>query len=155
MRHVTLHATTRSLDPAAAYHRIRDFRSYAELTDTVQEVLVQPEPDGSEVSEWTVRFRNGLMRWRERDVFSPETLSITFEQLSGDFQTFEGRWTCTADADGGTVITFEASFDLGIPTLADILDPVAESTLRDNIALILHALVGAEVAAEPVGAAHG
>jgi ribosome-associated toxin RatA of RatAB toxin-antitoxin module len=155
MRCMTLCATTRDLDPAAAYQRIRDFRSYAELTETVQEVRVQQQPDGSELSDWTVHFRNGLMRWRERDVYSPETLSITFKQLSGDFETFEGSWSCDVDEDGSTLITFNASFDLGIPTLAEILDPVAESTLRSNIALILHGLVGAEVAAVRVGAAHG
>lgn len=155
MRQVTFHATTRDLDPAAAYHRIRDFRSYPRLTETVLEVLVEPQPDGSEVSDWTVRFRGGLMRWRERDIFSPETLSIGFEQLSGDFQTFQGTWTCADDDNGGTLITFEASFDLGIPTLAEIIDPVAESTLRANVALILRSLVGAEPAGEPVAAAHG
>ncbi|AEW97961.1 MULTISPECIES: SRPBCC family protein [Streptomycetaceae] len=151
MRHVVLHAMAHALQPAAAYERISDFRRYPELTDTVREVLVQaPLPDGSVVSEWTVSFRNGLMRWRERDAFSPETLSITFEQLTGDFEVFNGSWHC-APRDGGTLITFAADFDLGIPTLSEIIDPVAESTLRTNIARILHGLTGAEIVEEAQG----
>jgi ribosome-associated toxin RatA of RatAB toxin-antitoxin module len=155
MRHVVLHALADGLAPADVYGRITDFRRYPELTDTVREVRVDaPLPDGSLVSEWTVTFRGGLMRWRERDSFSPETLSLTFEQLSGDFQTFEGSWRCEP-RDGGTLIVFTASFDLGIPTLAEILDPVAESTLRTNIARILVGLVGAEVIDECAAAARG
>ncbi|PAZ09975.1 cyclase [Streptomyces sp. SA15] len=155
MRHVVLHALADGLAPADVYGRITDFRRYPELTDTVREVRVDaPLPDGSLVSEWTVTFRGGLMRWRERDTFSPETLSLTFEQLSGDFQTFEGSWRCEP-RDGGTLVVFTASFDLGIPTLAEILDPVAESTLRTNIARILVGLVGAEVIDECAAAARG
>ncbi|MEV0641471.1 aromatase/cyclase [Streptomyces sp. NPDC050619] len=156
MRHVVLHANVEGLAPADVYRRITDFRRYPELTDTVREVRVDaPLADGSLVSEWTVSFRGGLMRWRERDTFAPDTLSLTFEQLSGDFQTFEGSWRCEARDDGGTLVVFTASFDLGIPTLAEILDPVAESTLRTNIARILMGLVGAEVIDECAAVARG
>ncbi|MEV6960594.1 SRPBCC family protein [Streptomyces sp. NPDC051207] len=152
MRHVALHATVEGQQPADVYRRITDFRRYPELTDTVREVVVDTLPDGSAVSDWTVLFRGGLMRWRERDTFAPDTLTLTFEQLSGDFQTFEGNWRCTPH-DDGTLVEFTASFDLGIPTLADILDPVAESTLRTNIAQILVGLVGAEVIDDHAAAA--
>ncbi|WP_030266144.1 type II toxin-antitoxin system RatA family toxin [Streptomyces violens] len=155
MRHVSLHAIARGLAPADTYQRITDFRRYPELTDTVREVTVQPPlPDGSVVSDWVVSFRGGLMRWQERDSFSPETLSLTFEQTEGDFQTFQGSWRC-APSDDGTLIVFTASFDLGIPTLAEILDPVAESTLRTNIARILAGLVDAEVLDDCAAAARG
>ncbi|MDC0771981.1 type II toxin-antitoxin system RatA family toxin [Streptomyces sp. HD] len=154
MRHVVLHAIADGSEPAAVYHRITDFRRYPELTDTVRDVRVDALPDGSVVSDWTVSFRGGLMRWRERDTFAPDTLSLTFEQLSGDFQTFEGSWRCEP-RDGGTLVVFTASFDLGIPTLAEILDPVAESTLRTNIARILAGLVGAEVIDECAATAQG
>ncbi|MDH6623276.1 ribosome-associated toxin RatA of RatAB toxin-antitoxin module [Streptomyces sp. LBL] len=155
MRHVVLHAFADGLAPVDVYRRITDFRRYPELTDTVREVRVEaPLSDGSLVSDWTVTFRGGLMRWRERDTFSPDTLSLSFEQVSGDFQTFEGSWRCEP-RDGGTLVVFAASFDLGIPTLAEILDPVAESTLRNNIGHILIGLVGAEVIDERAPAAQG
>ncbi|MER5941049.1 SRPBCC family protein [Streptomyces sp. NPDC001928] len=154
MRHVVLHAIAHGSQPADVYHRITDFRRYPELTDTVREVRVDTLADGSVVSDWTVSFRDGLMRWRERDTLAPDTLTLTFEQLSGDFQTFEGSWRCEP-RDEGTLVVFTADFDLGIPTLAEILDPVAESTLRTNIARILAGLVGAEVIDECAATAHG
>jgi ribosome-associated toxin RatA of RatAB toxin-antitoxin module len=138
------------------YERISDFAQYPELTSAVREVVVhEPEADGSVVSEWTVYFRNGLLRWTERDTFDPATRSIAFAQITGDFETFEGSWAI-ADAPGGATVTFDASFCLGIPSLADILDPVAETTLRSNILTILRGLLGTVEqeqvdSAEPVG----
>jgi ribosome-associated toxin RatA of RatAB toxin-antitoxin module len=130
------------LAPAAVYGRISDFKRYADLTTTVREVLVHPaDPDGSVVSDWTVRFRNGLLCWTERDTFDPERLAIHFDQLAGDFERFSGDWLVTP-ADTGSHVVFDAVFDLGMPTLADILDPVAAATLEDNILVILRGLLG-------------
>ncbi len=116
MRHVVLHALADGLAPAEVYRRISDFRRYPEYSDTFREVRVEPPlPDGSTVSDWTVEFRGGLMRWRERDTYAPETFSLAFEQLSGDFQSFEGSWRCEPHG-GGTLVVFTAAFDLGIPS---------------------------------------
>ncbi|MEU9518974.1 aromatase/cyclase [Streptomyces sp. NPDC048224] len=152
MRHVVLHALADGLAPADVYGRISDFRRFPDYSDTFREVHVEPAlPDGSTVSDWTVEFRGGLMRWRERDTYSPETYSIAFEQLSGDFHAFEGSWRCEA-RDGGTLVVFTAAFDLGIPSMAEVLDPVAESTLRTNIARVLRGLADAEVIDERTAA---
>ncbi|MEU5088747.1 SRPBCC family protein [Streptomyces sp. NPDC021356] len=150
MRRVTVRMNAQDVSPEAAYERIRDFRRYPDVTETVREVVVHPPgADGTVVSDWTVRFRNGLMRWSERDSFHPERLTLGFTQLRGDFEVFEGTWRC-APAGSGTVVTFDAGFDLGIPTLADMLDPVAESTLRTNIERILGGLLGSVTSAPAV-----
>ncbi|KAF5993163.1 MULTISPECIES: type II toxin-antitoxin system RatA family toxin [Streptomyces] len=160
MRHVTVRLTAHDVDPETAYQRIRDFRRYPEVTETVREVVVHPpHDDGTVVSDWTVRFRNGLMRWSERDAFFPKTRTIGFTQLTGDFELFEGTWRCASGEDG-TAVTFDAVFDLGIPTLAELLDPVADSTLRSNIERILRGLLGRVTPApaqlaDSVAPAHG
>ncbi|WP_171112082.1 MULTISPECIES: SRPBCC family protein [unclassified Streptomyces] len=155
MRHVTVTMTAHDVEPETAYERIRDFRRYPDATETVREVVVHPPgADGTVVSDWTVRFRNGLMRWSERDAFHPETLTLGFTQLRGDFEVFEGTWRC-APGERGTAVTFDAVFDLGIPTLADLLDPVAESTLRGNIELIACGLLGRVTALPTATPVHG
>jgi ribosome-associated toxin RatA of RatAB toxin-antitoxin module len=122
---------------------IRDFARYPELTDAVEKVVVnRPDPDGSVVSEWLVHFRKGLLNWTERDFIDPSRREIHFAQITGDFDIFEGDWYID-DRDTGTLVRFEARFDLGIPTLAELLDPVAEAALRSNILRILTGLVGA------------
>jgi len=127
-----------------AYQRISQFERYPEMTAAVEDVVVQPDSDDGWVySEWTVHFRNGLLRWSERDALDPEQRKITFEQVTGDFAEFSGTWL-VEPTPAGTVVTFSATFDLGIPTLAPILDPVAEAALRNNIRLILAGLLGSE-----------
>jgi len=138
---VTVRVAT-GLDPDEAFDRIRRFERYPELTTAVQEVSLEPAAaDGSVLSRWTVHFRNGLLRWTERDSFVPETRTVVFEQVKGDFSVFTGSWRVLAVGAGSEVV-FDSAFDLGIPTLASILDPVAKSALRSNILLILQGLLG-------------
>jgi ribosome-associated toxin RatA of RatAB toxin-antitoxin module len=138
---VTVRVAT-ALGADEAYDRVRRFERYPELTKAVQEVDLEPAAaDGSVLSRWTVHFRNGLLRWTERDSFVPETRTVVFEQVKGDFSVFTGTWH-VMPVDGGSEVTFDSSFDLGIPTLASILDPVAKSALRSNILLILQGLLG-------------
>ncbi|GLW10123.1 cyclase [Microtetraspora sp. NBRC 13810] len=142
MRHVTVKVLVRDADPGDAYLRVGDFARYPELTATVHEVVVHPQEDAhTHLSDWTVSFRNGLLRWTERDTFDPGTRSISFTQVSGDFMTFEGTWL-VEPATGGSTVTFTAAFDLGIPSLAEILDPVASAALSGNILQILRGLFG-------------
>ena len=142
MRTVSMHVQVPGTDPQRAYDLIRDFARYPELTDAVEEVVVNPpDADGSVVSEWLVHFRKGMLKWTERDVFEPGSRVIRFVQLSGDFALFEGQWR-VKERDGGSEIWLDASFDLGIPTLADLLEPVAEASFRSNILRILSGIFG-------------
>lgn len=151
MREVIVQVVAEERTARQAYELICDFRRYPELTDTVHEVVVHPpEADGALSSDWSVVFRNGLMRWSELDRFFPETLTVEFEQVKGDFEVFQGSWACEERSEGA-VVTFRSEFDLGIPSLAEILDPVAESTLRDNVLRILEGLMGRVTPMSPVG----
>jgi len=93
------------------------------------------------VSRWEVTFRAGLLRWTEQDTFDPGALSITFHQLEGDIAVFDGSWQCL-NAAAGTEIVFSAKLDMGIPSLADALEPIAVRTLTDNITSIVRGLLG-------------
>jgi ribosome-associated toxin RatA of RatAB toxin-antitoxin module len=129
-------------DAATAYTLISAFADYPVLTDAVEAVVVHPPaPDGSVRSEWTVHFRKGLLCWTEEDVFDHDRLTIDFRQIAGDFLSFVGTWSVHPSGPA-SFVRFEATFDLGIPTLAAILDPVAESTLRENVLRILDGLMG-------------
>ena len=54
---------------------------------------------------------------------------------------FEGSWTCTDTPDGARIL-FQADLDMGIPTLADALEPIAVRTLVDNTHAIVCGLFG-------------
>jgi ribosome-associated toxin RatA of RatAB toxin-antitoxin module len=129
------------------YATLADFERYPELSDAVQSVAVTRQSENLTVSHWEVTFRAGLLRWTEEDTFDPDALTITFRQLEGDIALFDGTWQCT-DAGPGSEIVFSARLDMGIPSLADALEPIAERTMTDNIVAIVRGLVGrAEVVA--------
>jgi uncharacterized membrane protein len=126
---------------SAVYETLADFERYPELSDAVQSVAVTAVSENLTVSRWEVTFRAGLLRWTEEDTFDPGAMSITFRQLEGDAAIFDGSWQCV-DAAQGSEIVFSARLDMGIPSLADALEPIAARTLIDNIVSIVRGLVG-------------
>ncbi|WP_405915184.1 type II toxin-antitoxin system RatA family toxin [Streptomyces sp. NBC_00728] len=135
--HVTLGVP--GVSPQAAFARVRDFAAYPDLVDVVRSVTVRHTSDTDESSDWEVYFRNGILRWTETDRFDPAALTIVFEQIDGDFEEFSGSWVITADGDGCR-IAFDTAFDFGIPSLAGILDPVAERVFKETIARVVRGL---------------
>ena len=150
MRSVRLRLQVPHTSANAAYATLADFERYPELCDAVRNVAVTEVSDNLTVSQWEVNFRAGLLRWTEEDTFDPAAKSITFRQLDGDAAVFDGSWQCL-DAGPGSQIVFSARLDMGIPSLADALEPIAARTLTDNIVSIVRGLLGhADLAAAEV-----
>ncbi len=146
MRTVTIEFLLPNADAEAVYARLCDFEGYAEHTDAVRGVSVtriSGHADGPRVveSEWSVNFRNGILCWSERDQIDPARRTIRFSQLEGDFEEFDGDWL-VRQAGADVTVYFGATFDLGMPSLASIIEPVAERTLRENIDKIVRGLLG-------------
>ena len=141
MRIVSLRIHVPQKSAAEVYETLSDFARYPELSDAVQEVVVTEVSDTVTISRWEVTFRAGLLRWTEEDQFDRDALTITFRQLEGDIALFDGTWRCT-EAEDGAEIAFDARLDMGIPSLADALEPIAVRTLIDNTVSIVTGLVG-------------
>jgi ribosome-associated toxin RatA of RatAB toxin-antitoxin module len=157
MRSVRLRLHVPGKSASDVYATLADFERYPELAGAVRSVAVTEVSENITVSRWEVTFRAGLLRWTEEDTFDPRALSITFRQLEGDIAVFDGSWQCL-DAARGSEIVFTARLDMGIPSLADALEPIAVRTLTDNTVLIVRGLVGAAELLEsdvavPVGSA--
>jgi ribosome-associated toxin RatA of RatAB toxin-antitoxin module len=144
MPDVVVTATVAGAAPDEVFSAVADFGSYAEHTDTVRKVVVTAVDGGAVQSAWEVNFRNGVLAWTERDVVDPVARRIRFEQVDGDFAVFTGAWSVEPDGVGSTV-RFTASFDLGMPSLAPMIDPIAVRTLVDNVQAILGGLLGPRV----------
>jgi ribosome-associated toxin RatA of RatAB toxin-antitoxin module len=131
-------------DADEVFDRVRDFERYADHTDAVREVTVTADDAGTVDSAWAVNFRGGVLHWTERDVVDPAARSITFEQLTGDFSRFVGTWDVRQTGDD-VVVLFSCEFDMGIPSLEPIINPVAMRALIDSIGLILRGLLGEDI----------
>lgn len=148
MGRVHMRMLVRGGEAKGTFAKICNFESYPQLTDAVQRVTLTVSEGGHAVSDWEVLFRNGRLRWSEEDDFDPERLTIRFRQLEGDFESFGGIWSVDEDR-AGCAVSLQAEFDLGMPTLAEMLDPVAESALRENVVRIVEGVVGSPIEVFP------
>lgn len=142
MKTVNVEASVTGLAPEQIYPVLCNFEMYAELCSAVRSVQVEEEGDDQLVSSWEVNFQTGVLKWKERDLFDHQNKEIRFHQIAGDIDAFSGTWRVT-QGDGASRINFDASFDLGIPMLSDMLDPVAAGAIRDNIRQIIGSLFAA------------
>ncbi|WP_033440216.1 type II toxin-antitoxin system RatA family toxin [Saccharothrix sp. NRRL B-16314] len=144
MRHVEIHAFIRGVDADTVFDTLADFSHYTDLVDVVRSVEMTRPADGPAHSTWVVEFRNGLLRWTEEDWFRRDELRLDFNQTEGDFDEFYGGWVLEPLPDGVKTALI-ADFDFGVPSLASIVEPVAERVLTDVTQLILLGLFGDRV----------
>lgn len=142
MRSIELKLRSQSAGADAAYGRIAEFERYPDFVEEVRSVTVHNAGSGEPLrSDWEIIFRSGPLRWTEVDYFQPDQRHIVFEQMAGDFEVFRGSWQVDP-VPGGCQVTFEATFDFGIPSLAGVLEPIAAKVLKEGIAVIVHKLLG-------------
>lgn len=142
---------------AELFNLLCDFERYPAYSQAVRKVTVTSSTGNRAVSSWEVSFHRGILCWTEEDEFLPQTNTIRFQQLEGDIEHFSGTWTLH-DTESGCVLRFAARLDLGIPMLSNLLEPIAEQALRDNIRSIVAGLLGDAEPDAPrpaSGTAHG
>ena len=140
MRHVAIVANVTGAAPAAVFEVLADFERYPAATTAVRSVTIARASATRVASAWEVNFRSGILRWEEEDELDPVARTIRFSQTAGDLEHFSGSWHVDEHRDG-CVVRFVAQFDMGIPTLAAMLDPIAEGALRENVANIITCLI--------------
>jgi hypothetical protein len=137
-----LRAVVDGLDPQTALRRVTDYRRWPEASEAVHSVEVQATGASSSLSRWEVSFRGGLMRWTERDDWC--ALEQRFSLVEGDPQDFTGAWTAAA-RDGGCTLQLAGEFDLGMPSLRHVLDPIAIEALEEAITDVLEVLFAGRI----------
>lgn len=150
MRQVEVSVRTAGRTAAEVYPTICEFRRYPELTDAVRSVHVDDLGDGRTGCTWEVRFRRGILRWSEEDRYDRDEHRVRFRLRDGDLDHLVGSWS-VVDEEGGCRVEFRCEFDMGIPTLAEVIEPIAADTLREHVEIILRALLG-ESGDEPADA---
>ena len=141
MREVILSGRLPGGDPAAVFQTLVEFERYPELVETVRSVTVSRVSPTEIDSQWSVFFRKGILHWGERDHLDKDRLTITFEQIDGDFEVMYGSWRVLPTADGCD-IRFHTAFDFGVTSIESIVEPIAARVLRENVELILIGLLG-------------
>lgn len=145
MRDVLISARLANRSPDEVYALLSKFADYPRYGNEVISVKMEKLDDNDLYAvDWEAKFRDGILRWTEHDRFNLDKRTIEFNQVAGDIEIFYGLWRINKDADG-SFVSFAATFDLGIPSLSDFLEPVAEQVLIENIQSILEGFFGSEV----------
>ncbi|MFC8368827.1 type II toxin-antitoxin system RatA family toxin [Streptomyces sp. NPDC057239] len=128
--------------PAAeAWTAVTRLEDYAAYMENVESVTVIGETDtGARTSEWSVLLKGSVLEWIEVDTLDHDARVMSFDQVSGDLDVFNGYWRVEDTGDGTSAVTFVVDFEIGIPLLADMLNPVATKALRENAEHMLHAI---------------
>ncbi|MEU9003155.1 SRPBCC family protein [Streptomyces sp. NPDC048551] len=126
---------------AAAWRAVIRLEDYAGFMENVESVTVLGQSgDGTRTSAWSVLLKGSVLEWVEEDELDEERRVMSFHQVSGDLDEFTGFWRVEDAGDGTSVVTFSVDFEIGIPLLADMLNPVATKALRENSEHMLRAI---------------
>lgn len=129
-------------EPEQALRSIFDFECWPELSESVLSVR-----GDEETTFWEVAFREGVLKWSQRDRLDADAGVGRFDLIEGDPLAFSGTWRVAPNGDGCT-LTFDAEFDLGMPSLGHVLDPMAVEALEDAVASVARGLFGDTVEIE-------
>ncbi|RDI55576.1 type II toxin-antitoxin system RatA family toxin [Nocardia mexicana] len=134
--HVT-HTMTSPIDEVWA--AIKNITAYPAFMKNVEEVTLLDDagPGGHRLSAWRVWLKGSILEWTEREEIDNATRTLRFEQIDGDLEIFLGYWRVEDGGDGLVRVDFRVEFEIGIPLLADMLNPVAATALRDNSTTML------------------
>jgi len=109
---------------------VAEFERYPAVMPSVLAVTFLQRSELSAVSAWRILLDGTEMTWEEQDVFEPYR-RISFEQIDGDLAAFRGAWHFT-DLGGGVRVELSLEFDIGIPSLAAVLNPLGAEAIRAN-----------------------
>lgn len=131
---------------------ISDLEGYPLLMDPVKKLEVIDRHGNELTARWEVELKGSILRWVEREIHDPARYRIDFNQIEGDLERFEGYWQLRPVGDDKTEASLQIRFEIGIPMLKDMLDPVASRALTENAHKMLTSLTAKE-ATPPGGTA--
>ena len=141
MRAISVTARTRGLAADDAFARIIAVEKYSDVCPDVHSVEVAIGADGNPESTWEVEFRDGVLEWTESDIIDHEHHTMAFKLIDGDLDHFEGESHVTEDGQD-VIVDFKGEMDLGMASLADLVEPLAQRSMEDSLATILNAVLG-------------
>jgi ribosome-associated toxin RatA of RatAB toxin-antitoxin module len=135
---VTTRVELAGLRPEDVWPTLIDFERYPLLMQDVVSVDVLERGARTMLSSWKVLLNGSEFTWMERDTLE-EPHVIRFVQTEGDLEVWQGEWRLDPTPEG-LVALLTVEFDIGIPSMAEILDPIGERAIRANSRQMLDAV---------------
>lgn len=113
------------------YPILKDMEKYPEFMKDLVSVRVLSRDNNTTITHWISNVDGRIIEWKEQDVFDDENMHIAYCQLEGDLKKMQGEWILQPFPEG-TEIKLTVDFDLGIPMLSGLLNPILKSKVRSN-----------------------
>jgi ribosome-associated toxin RatA of RatAB toxin-antitoxin module len=117
-----------------------DVEAFADFMADVEWIKVIEGGVDRRKAEWSVFLRGSILRWSEEALIDQARHVIDFHQLDGDLSLFRGQWELTRIGPQCTRASLRVEFEIGIPLMAQMLNPVAKMSLESNTAHMFEAL---------------
>jgi len=124
----------------AIWKEICDVANYPRLMPPVRRLTTISRNGPTLVTEWEVELKGSILCWTQTEHHDDENFRVTYRQIDGDLERFDGAWQLERLPGNRTLATLGIDFEIGIPMLAEMLNPVAERALRENSISMLQAL---------------
>ena len=118
-------------DTEALYALIKDMERFPSFMPDLVGVRVVERGENRTVTAWEAKVDGLTLRWKEEDLFDEAGLRISYRQIEGDLKRFEGAWQI-APIEGGARVELTAEFDLGIPMIAPLVEPLLTRRIEEN-----------------------
>ena len=128
-----------------AWELVNDVTAYPRLMEPVRSVEVLEAGKDYRRVAWEVDLKGCVMRWVEYEAIDQARHRIDYHQVDGDLGDFRGYWELDGVGDGTRVVLL-VDFDIGMPTLSEMLDPVAVQAVEQNSRAMLASLASAAAA---------
>jgi ribosome-associated toxin RatA of RatAB toxin-antitoxin module len=129
---------------AVVYALARDVEAFPQFMPDVESVVVtERSPDGLRtLTDWVGVASDFKLkvRWTEQDIWDDAAHTCRFEQTKGDYTSYGGLWTFTAENEGRTKFSSAIDYELEIPLIGPLLKRVVARLMQDNTQRILDAV---------------
>jgi len=121
---------------SSVWRTLTDIERYPEHMTDVREVQVLEEDGNRRVSRWTVLFKGSDMTWTEEETLEQDQMVMRFRQTQGDLAAYHGHYRLSVE-DDRTRLDMHVEFDIGLPEMAAMLDPIAIESYKESFAQVV------------------
>ncbi|HYG96132.1 MAG TPA: SRPBCC family protein, partial [Solirubrobacterales bacterium] len=115
------------------WEAVVDIENYPDSMENVRWVEIREELGPTRRrTAWSIVVKGSILEWEDIEEIDHEAKVVRFHQLSGDLSEFDGRWEVAERGPGLSTARFVVEFEIGIPLLAEMLNPMASRSLREN-----------------------
>jgi ribosome-associated toxin RatA of RatAB toxin-antitoxin module len=115
------------------WQTVLDVERYPESMASVRWVRITAvESERERQISWSVSLKGSILEWEEVERIDHQAMTVKFRQVSGDMERLEGEWSLSPRGEDLTLVSLQVSFEIGIPMLAEMLNPVAELSFHEN-----------------------